>query len=312
MIKNKFEFFGKTLSPEKEKEYRVTITESIQKRRDALEKLSIEPEQKLGEWEGRLQEKYKKEYLALGGETLPDVKVYFIPSSKSIETLKILGEKNTDPDFYYGGIGDAFSQSFVIFIEDGNLSNLHSARTLAHELSHAYGYAFSRYVIKDEDSNPTQIVAASSGISFSTRTGDFGRFLEEWYAVERELEALPELKNLFPEESKKAEIGLASMVTGGLISKEAALYTSVYDNTKKDKTRSLTTYFMAHPLGSEIMARIPDGRNILAKARVSGKLAQLSKAINDNLGEGAFKLIMSVNPKDKNSCDHLKQFLSKE
>jgi hypothetical protein len=119
------------------------------------------------------------------------------------------------------------------------------------------------------------------------------------------LEALPELAKIFPEENRKAE-----EVKEHLCSPEVRPYTSVYNYTgEESETHTLTSYATSHPVGSDLMARIPNGRNLLIQARVSGKLAKLSKAVNQSLGPGAFKVVMHANPYDMESCHLLRNFL---
>jgi hypothetical protein len=134
-----------------------------------------------------------------------------------------------------------------------------------------------------------------------------GALFEEYYAVERELQGLERGRDLFPEESSQEKKVLDEMVREGIVASEEAIYTSVL-NTKTRK-KVVSGYVKAHKIGEHIISEIPDGWNVLRKARVSGDWSVLSRAVNNRFGAGAFKVIAYVNPQDESSCELLGRFL---
>lgn len=295
--------------PEQERWIALAESQTAERRKKLLE-LAIEPDPKMGAWNDHLHKKYSKEWEALGGEGIPDVPVYFFPTSKRAEIAQIL-ERSYSEGWY--GSYEPISGAVVVFTESGELASLYSARTLAHELGHGYSSGVIRYK-SEKENNHTSLTLNQGGfgMALGTEKGDFGPLLEEYYAVERELEGVKEMEVFFPEEREIEKEILNTMVGENYLTQEAVIYTSVLNSNEQETTSIMSGYMAAHQIGSRIISEIPNSWETLQKARISRNWSDFARKVDARFGQGTFRVVAHVSPTDNNACELLDRFLNEQ
>lgn len=285
----------------------------FEKSRTALAELAITPEQDIIEWSQHLRELYQKELNESGNFSIVDVPIFLIPHSRKEEVQKISQSISVET----GGYFDNKANAIVIFTnEQAKFNKLIVAKTIAHELAHQYGRSYNRFAVTYEnDKNNTRIdghIASGVGMSMGTIKGSFGNLFEEFYAVERELGVKEKLKEFFPELSSAQDDIITKLVAIKKITLAQSQYTAISDYSEGRITWNTSGYMMAHRLMTMILNKIPEGYELLRKARISKSWGSFSRAIDEVYGKGAFRAMSKTNPNNQEECHSLIAFLQAE
>ena len=289
-----FNLTGEKLSPEDTAQVVGTAHECVAEYEktttEGLKGLSVEPWPEIRNLENELAGHFEERNRNFGMPEAPSwPKIFYIPTENVPRAKEIMSSREKTR-----ASTNRLNGSVALYLYPG-MTNLEIARILAHEMDHFFTHDSIRVEIR-EGSDQVVSMYREGGITLSPK-GDFGRVLEEGSAENEAIRYFIEtLAPKFPDEFAKYLRDRTEFIQRNGVPPTFDENLIFYYFNSRLGARSLLINPYAAPvlLIRMLEEELPDGRNLVLKARVRGNYVPLAKAFEGRFGQGTFRTFMEL------------------